>query len=643
MIGPESEENDENLTPYLSLKIGRALSPWLGSFLATIAIIWASGLLTEFGFNLITEQVICGVLGLAFPLIFINTAPNNRSRNKIPWYDSLAAIIGFLLGWYMFFRYPLLLDEFAYKPIETNIVGFFLVILTAESLRRTAGWSLLIILALFLLYGLFGDKVPGLLAGRALEINKFFPYLGIDTNALLGTPLIIIFTVVVIFIFLGQVLLRSGGSDFFTDLAAAIMGHSRGGSAKIAVVASGMFGSISGSAVSNVASTGVITIPLMRQGGYSPRVAGAIEAVASTGGQIMPPIMGAAAFLMAELADVLYQEVIIVAILPALLYYTSVFLQADLEAGKIGIKPIPAEQIPQILNVISAGWYFFVPFIILLTTLFWLNYPPETAALFGALSICLLGSLFKYNNKRLTPNILWICLQKTGEVSVDIIVIGAAAGLIIGVLEATGLSFGLTFMLVQVGEGNLLLLLVLTAVICIVLGMGMPTTAIYFLLAVLATQPMIDLGVEPLAAHLFVLYFGLMSMITPPVALAAFTAAKLANTHPMSTALSACQFGWPAFIVPFLFVLAPNLIMIGNWIDISIAFFTAIMGIWFTSAGIIGFLRTKLSPIQRILYVVGGLALLLPNQVFETNHVIEIAGAIICFTSFTFEKSNKKR
>ena len=642
MIGLESEEDDKNLTPYLSLKIGRALSPWLGSVLATIAIIWASGLLTEFGFDLITEQVICGVLGLAFPLIFLNATHNNKPRNKIPWYDSLAAIIGFLLGWYMFFRYPLLLDEFAYKPIETNIVGFFLVILTAESLRRTAGWSLLIVLGLFLLYGLFGDKVPGLLSGRALEFNKFFPYLGIDTNALLGTPLIIIFTVVVIFIFLGQILLRSGGSDFFTDLAAAIMGHSRGGSAKIAVVASGMFGSISGSAVSNVASTGVITIPLMRQGGYSPRVAGAIEAVASTGGQIMPPIMGAAAFLMAELADVLYQEVIIVAILPALLYYISVFLQADLEAGKIGIKPIPAEQIPQILNVISAGWYFLAPFIILLTTLFWLNYPPETSALFGALSVCLLGSLFKYNNKRLTPKILWLCLQKTGEISVDIIVIGAAAGLIIGVLEATGLSFGLTFMLVQVGEGNLLLLLLLTAVICIVLGMGMPTTAIYFLLAVLATQPMIDLGVEPLAAHLFVLYFGLMSMITPPVALAAFTAAKLADTNPMSTALSACQFGWPAFIVPFLFVLAPNLIMIGSWLNITIAFFTAIVGIWFTSAGIIGFLLTKLSLIQRILYIIGGLALLVPNQVFETNHAIEIVGALVCFTCFTFEKLNKK-
>jgi TRAP transporter 4TM/12TM fusion protein len=463
-----------------------------------------------------------------------------------------------------------------------------------------------------------------------------------DTNALLGTPLIIIFTVVVIFIFLGQVLLRSGGSEYFTDLAAALMGRSRGGSAKIAVVASGLFGSISGSAVSNVASTGVITIPLMRQGGYSKKVAGAIEAVASTGGQIMPPIMGAAAFLMAELADVLYQEVIIAAILPALLYYISVFLQADLEAGKIGIKPIPSDQIPAFRNVMKTGWYFIVPFVILLGTLFWLNAPPETAALFGTASICVLGSLFSYNEKRLTFPILWLCLKKTGEISVDIIVIGATAGLIIGVLEATGLSFGLTFMLVQIGEGNLFLLLGLTAVICIILGMGMPTTAIYFLLAVLATQPLIDLGVEPLAAHLFVLYFGLMSMITPPVALAAFTAAKLANARPMATAWAACQFGWPAFIVPFLFVIAPNLIMVGDTINILTTFVSAIAGIWFTSAGFIGYLISHLNLYQRVAYIIGGLFLLLPSQAFEQAYLIELAGAALCCTILIQEVSKKK-
>ena len=338
--------------------MARALTPWLGAALAIIGIIWASGIVVDLGIALITEQVICGVLGLTFAIIFLNIGAGNQRLGYLPWYDALAALVGFILGWYLFFRYPLLLDQVAYLPVESSIVGFLLIVLTAEALRRTAGWGLLCVLFVFMAYGLLGHLVPGVLSGRSLELSKFFSYLGIDTNALLGTPLIIIFTVVVIFIFLGQVLLRSGGSEYFTDLAAALMGHSRGGSAKIAVVASGLFGSISGSAVSNVASTGVITIPLMRQGGYSRKVAGAIEAVASTGGQIMPPIMGAAAFLMAELADVLYQEVIIAALLPALLYYISVFLQADLEAGKIGIKPIPSDQIPSFKKVMKSGWYF---------------------------------------------------------------------------------------------------------------------------------------------------------------------------------------------------------------------------------------------------------------------------------------------
>ena len=638
----ENTTEGTNNAPAPQSRVARALTPWLASTLAVIGIIWASGILIDLGIGLITEQVICGILGLAFAIIYLNVRASKKFYKDLPWYDAIAAAIGFFLGWYLFFRYPLLLDQIAYMPKEASFLGFLLIILTSEALRRTAGWGLLCILLVFFAYGLFGHLIPGTLSGRSLEITKFFSYLGMDTNALLGTPLIIIFTVVVVFIFLGQVLLRSGGSEYFTDLAAALMGRSRGGSAKIAVVASGLFGSISGSAVSNVASTGVITIPLMRKGGYSAKVAGAIEAVASTGGQIMPPIMGAAAFLMAEFADALYQEVIVAAILPALLYYISVFLQADLEAGKIGIKPIPEDQIPQFRKVMKSGWYFLVPFVILLGTLFWLNAPPETAALFGTASICILGCIFTYKGNRLNLSTLWTCLKKTGEISVDIIIIGAAAGLIIGVLEATGLSFGLTFMLVQVGEGNLFLLLILTAFICIILGMGMPTTAIYFLLAVLATQPLIDLGVEPLAAHLFVLYFGLMSMITPPVALAAFTAAKLAETGPMATAWSACRFGWPAFIVPFLFVLAPNLIMVGNNVDIAIAFFTAIAGIWFTSAGFIGYLTSALSKLHRFCYIIGGLFLLLPSQTFSQAYLFEIAGGFICGSFLILEFKQKR-
>ena len=638
-VNKTADQSDEAPAPLSP--VARALTPWLSAALALIGIFWASGVAVDIGLALITEQVICGVLGLTFAIIYLNVPVSRKVQTTLAWYDAVAAFLGFAIGWYLFFRYPTLLDKIAYMPKEASTVGFITILLTAEALRRTAGWGLLFVLFAFSAYGFFGHLVPGTLSGRSMDLGTFFSYLGIDTNALLGTPLIIIFTVVVVFIFLGQVLLRSGGSEFFTDIAAALMGRSRGGSAKIAVVASGLFGSISGSAVSNVASTGVITIPLMRQGGYTSRVAGAIEAVASTGGQIMPPIMGAAAFLMAELADVLYQEVVVAAILPALLYYISVFLQADLEAGKIGIKPVPEEQIPAIGRVMKGGWYFLVPFIILLGTLFWLNAPPEKAALFGAVSICVLGSVFSYNKKKLTLPILWICLKKTGEVSVDIIIIGAAAGLIIGILEATGLSFGLTFMLVEIGEGNLFLLLGLTAIICIILGMGMPTTAIYFLLAVLATQPLIKLGVEPLAAHLFVLYFGLMSMITPPVALAAFTAAKLADAGPMGTALAACQFGWPAFIVPFLFVLAPNLIMVGETIDIAVAFFTAVVGIWFASAGFIGFLTRRLSPTLRALYIIGGLGLLIPSEAFSEAYIIQVGGAGICALAFLLERRQR--
>ncbi len=643
----ESVENtptdSSNEAPAPPSPVARALTPWLGITLGSIGLLWASGITVDLGIDVIAEQVMVAVLGFAFTIIFLNVPAHPKNRGTLTWYDSVAATLGFTIGVYMFFRYPVLLENIVYMPIEATIVGVILVVLTTETLRRTAGWGLCTVLLGFFVYAFFADLIPGQLQGRAMAPDQFFSFLGIDTTGILGIPLTIITTVVIIFIFLGQVLLRSGGSEFFTDIAAAIMGRSRGGSAKIAVVASGLFGSISGSAVSNVASTGVITIPLMRQGGYSRPVAGAIEAVASTGGQIMPPIMGAAAFLMAELLEVRYQEVIVAAILPALLYYIAVFLQADLEAGKTGIKPVPEDQIPPFLKVFKLGWYFIVPFAVLIYALFFLNSPPETAALFGAASIVVLGLVLSYKGKKLTLPILVTCLRRTGEMSVDILVIGATAGMIIGILDATGLSFGLTFLLVQIGEGNLFILLGLTAIICIILGMGMPTTAIYFLLAVLATPPLVELGVEPIAAHLFVLYFGLMSMITPPVALAAFTAAKLAETGPMGTAVAACRFGWPAFVVPFLFVIAPNLIMIGEPIDIAIVFVTAIAGIWFASAGMTGYFLTKLSLSQRAAYVVGGLALLLPSQAFTNAYLVEIAGGIICSFTFALERMNRQK
>ena len=623
--------------------VARALTPWLGFILAMVGLVWASGIIVDAGFSLIPEQVICIVLGHSFAIIYLNVRVDGKARATLPWYDGLAALVGLAAGWYLFFRYPVLLEDVFYLPVEANIVGGILIILAAEALRRTAGMGIFCVLMVFVAYGLLGHLIPGPLQGRSLAPTNFFSFLGIDTTGLLGLPINIISTIVVIFIFLGQALLRSGGSSFITDISAAAMGNTRGGSAKIAVVASGLFGSISGSAVSNVASTGILTIPLMRKGGYSRPVAGAIEAVASTGGQIMPPIMGVAAFLMAELLEIEYREVIIAALLPAILYYVAVFLQADLEAGRLGISPLPKDQIPAGRRVMKEGWYFIVPFVILLFALFQWNAPPEKAALYGAISIVLLGMVFTYRGSRLNLKSVFTSIHKAGEAAADIVIIGAAAGIILGIIDATGLGFGLTLILVQVGEGNLPLLLFLTAIVSIILGMGMPTTAIYFLLALLVAPPLVKLGVDPLAAHLFVLYFGLMSMITPPVALAAFVAAKIAEAGPMRTALAACRFGWPAFVVPFLFVIAPNLIFRGTLIDIAVTFFTAVAGIWLASAGMTGYLLGPLGVVLRTAYIVGGLALLLPTEAFDAAVYVQIAGGVICAIGLWVEKSRRRQ
>jgi len=640
----DSEPKSSEAPAPQSPAVARALTPWLGFTLALAALVWASGLVVDFGIEIIDVQVICLVLGHAYAIIYLNVRFHKGiDGSKLPWYDAVFAFVGYATGWYLFFRYPVLLEDVFYLPVEANIVGGILVILAAEALRRTAGAGIFGVLMAFVAYGVFGHLIPGPLQARAMDMTSFFSFLGIDTTGLLGLPINIITTIVVIFIFLGQALLRSGGSTFITDISAAAMGGTRGGSAKIAVVASGLFGSISGSAVSNVASTGVLTIPLMRQGGYTRPVAGAIESVASTGGQIMPPIMGVAAFLMAELLEIEYKEVIIAALLPALLYYVAVFLQADLEAGRLNIKPLEKHQIPPGRKVLKEGWYFIVPFVILLLALFMLNSPPEKAALYGAISIVVLGLIFTYKGSRLNFASVMECFKKAGEAAADIIVIGAAAGIILGILDATGLAFGLTLILVEVGESNLLLLLFLTAIVSIILGMGMPTTAIYFLLAVLVAPPLVKLGVEPIAAHLFVLYFGLMSMITPPVALAAFVAAKIADTGPMRTALAACRFGWPAFIVPFLFVIAPNLIMVGSPFDIALTFVTAVAGIWVASAGFTGYFLIKLTALHRLVYIVGGLSLLLPTEAFPAAVFVQIAGAVLSGAGLLWELKQRKQ
>jgi TRAP transporter 4TM/12TM fusion protein len=367
----------------------------------------------------------------------------------------------------------------------------------------------------------------------------------------------------------------------------------------------------------------------MQRGGYPPHMAGAVEAVASTGGQLMPPVMGAAAFLMAEFLQVPYREVVVAAVMPALLYYFALFVQADLLAGRIGIARIDDRDIPSARRVLVRGWHFLLPFVILIFALFWLNWSPERSALAGAVSLAVTGSLIGYGDKRLTARDILYALQATGLASLDLLMITAAAGFIIGVLNVSGLGFSLTLFLVQVGGDNALVLLLLSAIVCIILGMGMPTVGVYVLLAALVAPALVKVGIPAMAAHMFVMYFGMMSMITPPVALAAFAAASLARTDPMKTGWAAVRFGWVAYIIPFLFVRAPSLLLTGDIASILIAIATAFAGVWMVSAAFAGFFLRPLDMVTRIGFGIAGLLLFIPAEALHYGGLTDAGGLIL--------------
>jgi TRAP transporter 4TM/12TM fusion protein len=465
----------------------------------------------------------------------------------------------------------------------------------------------LVIVAVFLLYALFAHKMPGGLVGREVTPTVLVQYVGFDPSAAFSLPLTVASVIVILFVFFGKLLFAAGGGVFFTHLAMALTGNTRGGSAKISVIASAMFGSISGSAVSNVVTTGVITIPLMRKSGYSSRDAGAIEAIASTGGQLTPPIMGAAAFLMAEFLEISYTTVAISAVIPAALYYFSVFVQVDLIAARDEVA-VASESRRSAGDVLREGWHLAFPFLILLWALFWFQLDPAKSALLSAVAIVVVGALRGYQGHRIAVANVVEAFCDTGRSLVDLILIVTAAGFIIGILNATGLGFALTLLLVDNVGGNLVIILLMAALICIVLGMGMPTSGVYVLLAVLIAPSMVEAGVTPLAAHMFILYFGMMSMITPPIALAAFAAAAITGADPMRTGLASMRIGWAAYVIPFAFVAAPALLLQGHGAEIALVLAQTLIGVFAVSVAIVGHFAERLGRAVRLTLGALGLA-----------------------------------
>ncbi len=597
--------------------------------LLTLAALAEAGSVAELvGYAPYPEARLLVYLGVGIAALFLlKPARKGVPRTRVPWHDAIVAAGGAAVCFYAAWYYEPIFESMAENPTDAVVVGVIIVCIVAEGLRRTAGNVLFGFMLFFVVFGLFGHYVPGDFQGEEVGFDRLFIYVGLDSNGLVGFPLRVSTTIVITFIYFGTLLGMSGGSRFFTDISTALMGGYRGGSAKIAVTASSLFGSISGSAVSNVVSTGVITIPLMSRGGYRPAQAGAIEAVASTGGQLMPPMMGAAAFLMAEFLEVAYRDVVLAALIPAVLYYAALFIQADLIAARDGLEPVDRDRIPSRWPVFKAGWPYFVPFAVIILCLFSFNLLPQASALWASVSLLPIGLLLGYRGERMDMLAPVRALAETGALVVQLLMIGAMAGIVIGVLNITGLGFAMTQSLVQFAGGNFVLILFMAAVISIILGMGMPTLGVYLLVATLVAPAMVEVGISPTAAHLFALYFGMLSMITPPVAIAAFSAATVAGSDPIRTAAAAVQFGWSAYVVPFMFVVAPELLMQGPaWLVAQTAL-TAVAGVWMVSIGFVGYFSRPLDPARRTLFVAAGIALMVPAGAVAGGGWTDVAGA----------------
>lgn len=592
----------------------RVIIAVLAAVLTAACLAWSLDVLAYAGFAFYTQQLLVLVLGLALGIIYFSVSWRGKAHEVgFPWFDVVLGLIGLgVCGW-IGMEYERLLNDVSYYTPEVIWLSVALIPLVLEALRRVTGWALMSVVLVFIAYALVAEYAPMVIRGKPASFTQVVTYLAFDTNSLLGTPLKVGAEVVILFLFMGDMLIRSGGGEFFIDLAKSLLGRKRGGPAKICVVGSGLFGMISGSAVSNVASVGPLTIPMMIKTGYTPRDAGAIEAVGSTGGQLMPPVMGAAAFLMAEFLEISYAKVAIAAALPAALYYLALYWQVDLIAAKDRIALL-TEELPNPRDVLKAGWHFIVPFVSLIFMLFYWDSTPELAAIVSAAVIFVTGLVRGYRRPRLTFMDLLRSLAGTGRTTTDLIMTLAAAGFVIGVLNSSGLGFALTLWLISLAGSYLWVLLAITGLVALILGMGMPTSGVYILLAVLAGPALVEAGVMKIAAHMFVLYFGMLSMITPPVALAAYAAATISKAGPMETGWAACRIGWAKFVLPFMFVLSPTLLMQGAKTSIAFDAVTAMCGIYIATCGMVGYFTRPLSIPLRVVLILAGLAAIFPDS-----------------------------
>lgn len=558
----------------------------------------------------------------------------STKKNHIPIYDIVLMVLGAGAYFYFVINFKTIIGHATRISQLEVIVGIIGILVLAETCRRVVGIPILCVATVFIGYAFYS----GLGAGRAFpQVLKSIVYnLFYTTSGVIGTPIGVCSTYIALFILFGAFLEATGISEFFIQLANSLAGASTGGPAKVAVISSALCGMVSGSSVGNTVTTGSVTIPLMKKTGYKGEFAGAVEAAASTGGQIMPPIMGAAAFLMAEMVGVQYSEIAMRAIFPALLYFTGIFITVHLEAKRLGLKGIAKEDLPKFVPLFIRQGYLLIP-LVTLVAMVMVGYTMSRSAVIATL----LAILVSIPNKstRMNPTRFVNALETGGKNTLSVAVACGIAGIIAGVVTMTGLGQILISAIVSVAGDRVIIALFLTMLTCIVLGMGVPTTANYIIMATTCAPILVNgMGINKIAANMFVFYFGIVADITPPVALAAYAGSAIAKSNPMKTALNASRLAIAAFIVPYIFAFNPAMLFIdADVVQVVIIIVTSLVGLTGVAGGLEGYMVTNMNPIQRILAVVGGLCLIIPGT------ITDLAGIAIVGASVVWQLADKKK
>lgn len=613
------------------------LSPGVKKVASLLAILWTCFQVYTGFFGLFPALIQrTTTLSFGMALCFICFRFKKSDREKVPLYDWICVLLSFAILIYMISTFRTLVVRSG-NPSRLDIVfGIILIILVIEAVRRCIGLPLVIVALCFLAYALLGPYMPGIIGHRGYNLNRVASQMFLTAEGIFGTPMAVMTTFVFAFVVFGCFLEGTGGAKLFIDLAFALTGRFAGGPAKTAVVASGLLGTISGSALANVVTTGTFTIPLMKKCGYRASFAGGVEASSSSAGQIMPPVMGAAAFIMAEMTGIGYLKICVAAALPATLYYLSVFLSVDLEARRTHLKTLSRDQIPPVWQTTKRC----LPLLLPLITLIWLlvvGYTPLKAALYATL-VMIAGSLFS-KETRMTPAQFIEVLTKSAYSSVSVCMACAICGIVTGVITLTGLGLKLSDLILQASGSKLLPTLLMTMVASLILGMGLPTTAKYIVLSAIAAPALVKLGVPLIGAHLFILYFGVIAEVTPPVALTSYAGAAIAQAPGVETALQGLKISIGAFFIPFMFCYYPDLLFVNvSFTGMLSGLFSSFVGIVCLCAASIGYFFGPLNLWARITMFAGTCLVIHPSIVTDSCGVVIIIGVFAC-QKFKFEKA----